>query len=82
MNRPAPDTRKGLVLALLEQREWVTAADINTAAVGGSSGDRRLRELRADGWPIERETVPGSSMHRYRLVPELGQLELFTTGGG
>lgn len=66
------------MLALLESREWATTAEINSVEYGGTSGGRRLRELREHGFDIEHEPISGSSQRRYRLqLPVDGQQKLF-----
>lgn len=47
------DTAIGRVLALLirESPRWVSREAIRHA--GGDSGDRRVREIRSAGWPVE-----------------------------
>lgn len=49
---------------------WVPGSALTE--VGGSEGLRRLRELRAMGWPIERRPArgPGRTGWEYRLAPE------------
>lgn len=50
--------------------DWVDGTELATAAVGGSEGLKRLRELRAAGHPIEERHHPeGLSIWQYRLVP-------------
>lgn len=46
-------TKRSAVLMRLLQADggWVTRTDVRD--VGGDSGDRRVRELRQVGWPIE-----------------------------
>jgi hypothetical protein len=67
-------TRKELVLDVLRAAEggWVNTTEIANAQVGGSEGMRRLRELRADGYTIERRGHPDPkvSQYQYRLVDE------------
>lgn len=52
----------------------------------GSSGDRRLRELRAKGYPIEKRKRQGSAEWEYRLERENctgvlpGFRQVFTAG--
>lgn len=56
------------VLALMLDGEWHTTEELR--AVGGSSGDRRARQLRAEefgGFTIEAERVRDGLWH-YRLV--------------
>lgn len=55
---PGLNTAKGRVLALLRdnQGRWVPKDDLRS--VGGDNGDRRLRELRAEGWPIQMRRDP------------------------
>lgn len=64
-------TKRGAVLELLLDRHdhWVIRAEIRS--VGGDSGDRRVRELRQDGWPIEiaQQTDKSAWACRLRLRP-------------
>jgi hypothetical protein len=61
----------GRVLALMLDMQWHSVGDMRR--VGGSSGDRRLRELRAFGFRIEKERDPAapedSGVFRYRILP-------------
>ena len=69
--QPKVGTRKAKVLARLRfaDGDWVAGEDIANPAVGGSEGLKRLRELRADGWPIEEKAPPdGEGMWWYRLA--------------
>ena len=62
--------RKARVLALLKahQGRWIKGSAICHPDIGGSEGLRRLRELRADGWPIEGpKRLLGSSDRMYCL---------------
>jgi hypothetical protein len=71
--QPQRDTRKFHVLRALRRRhgEWLPGHVFTQPEVGGSEGLRRLRELRADGWPIERRPSPKSaSSWEYRLTLE------------
>ena len=68
--------RRGTVLALMLDRQWHSTAEIENVAIGGSQGTRRLRELRADGWRIEKRPKANSTQWEYRLVGTK-QLELF-----
>lgn len=43
---------------------------INDVAVGGSEGTKRLRELRAMGYPIETRRRAIGTQWEYRLIPE------------
>jgi hypothetical protein len=67
MKMPNPGTRKGKVLALLMEGEWISTMDINDVTVGGSEGCKRLRELRQDGWPIIQQYHAKGSQSLYRL---------------
>ena len=61
-------TAQARVLALLLDGRWHTVDELR--AVGGSSGDRRARQLRDPkhgGFTIERERVDGGLWY-YRLV--------------
>lgn len=59
-------TRKELVLKLLQSREWTSTMEINE--VGGSEGTKRVRELRAQGYPILTRPREKGSQWEYRLV--------------
>lgn len=63
-------TASGRVLRLLLAGEWVTLTQLR--AVGGSSGDRRARELRALGVTLVKRRAPdadpSSGVWEYRLV--------------
>jgi hypothetical protein len=63
-------TRKELVLDALRGGDWVNTATISDKAVGGSEGLRRLRELRAAGYLIEkrRHPDPDVDQFQYKLV--------------
>jgi hypothetical protein len=66
-------SRKEQVLAMLVRRrgEWVNGTELATAEVGGSEGLKRLRELRAEGYPIElrQHPDPNRDIFQYRLPP-------------
>jgi biotin operon repressor len=64
--KPNANTRKGQVLIALKGGRWTPGYELSTAAVGGSEGLRRLRELREDGYTIEHRTHKG--VDQYRLV--------------
>ena len=64
-------TRRQQVLAkLMEVGDWVDGSKLATESVGGSEGLRRLRELIAEGYPIEKRRHPDLSrdiwQYRYR----------------
>lgn len=67
-------TRKEQVLAHLQDHrgQWVNGTDLATAEIGGSEGLKRLRELRAEGQPIERRQHPDRSrdIFQYRLLTD------------
>jgi hypothetical protein len=64
-------TRKQQVLEVLKEQRglWVNGSELATEKVGGSEGIRRLRELRAEGWPIEerKHPDPARDIWQYRL---------------
>jgi len=68
------ETRAGQVLRRLREAGggWVDGSELATAEVGGSEGLKRLRELRAEGWPIEerRHPDPRRAVWQYRLPPQ------------
>lgn len=49
------------------QGRWVSGVEIATPEIGGSEGLRRVRELRSEGWPIEKRSKRGSEAYEYRL---------------
>ncbi len=53
---------------------WVDGPVLASGAIGGSEGLRRLRELRAAGWPIEDRKHPqhGRAVRQYRLTSLVG----------
>ncbi len=53
------------VLELLLSGEWKTTIEVNS--VGGTEGTRRLRELRKQGYKIEKRPTAGRQ-YEYRLV--------------
>ena len=65
--RLKPSTKK--VLAALQQGGWWTDYQLIEATHATQAG-RRLRELRAAGYIIERERIPGkrNGLSRYRLI--------------
>ena len=67
---PRHGTRQQLVLAYLQARpgQWVDGFALASPEVGGSEGLKRLRELRAAGWPIEKRPKPHSEAWQYRLA--------------
>lgn len=70
----AEDSARGRVAALLKQHagQWVRGTVIASAAVGGSEGLRRLRDLRNKfGWRIEQRRMPDSTEREYRYVPRI-----------
>lgn len=70
---PQRDTRKAAVLEYLRAASggWVDGSDIATAEVGGSEGLRRLRELKDEGWLIDRRPHPTSATAwQYRLLQD------------
>lgn len=63
-------TRQQEVLERLEAGGWIDGPDLANAEVGGSEGLKRLRELRAEGRPIERRRHPDPrrDIWQYRLA--------------
>jgi len=74
-------TRKEKVLRVLQAHpgQWVNGTDLATAEVGGSEGLKRLRELRADGYHIEKRKHPDPrrAIYQYRIVPKLEQTTMW-----
>lgn len=69
MYEPTRDTRKTIVANYLldHQGEWIDASTFNDIA--GRAGDRRMRELRQDGWNIDTRVSPlGGRVYQHRLV--------------
>ena len=56
------------VLQLLSRGGWYTAAQVNEAA-GSSEGTRRLRELRANGYAIEKKHEGGRYIYHLQARP-------------
>lgn len=67
---PDTRTRRQRVLARLMARSpgWVHGPELCAPDCGGSEGLRRVRELRAEGFGIEKRPKAGSSAPEYRLV--------------
>jgi hypothetical protein len=65
-------TRKQEVLDRLAaaRGDWVNGSELATAEVGGSEGLKRLRELRAEGYAIEKRSHPDPDreVYQYRLT--------------
>lgn len=62
-------TRKERVLKVLNDHKWHFASELTTQKTGGSEGLRRVRELRAEGYPIEGpKTVRNRATKQYRLA--------------
>lgn len=55
------------VAKLLASGRWHSGPEICDPNVGGSEGLRRLRELRAQGWDIEKRRIPNSDAFEYRV---------------
>jgi hypothetical protein len=80
------DTRKEQVLERLQdamdtaeieddpEMGWVDGPDLSNEKCGGTEGMRRLRELRAEGWPIEdrHHPDPNRDIWQYRLLGPQG----------
>lgn len=64
---PTRNTNKTVIANYLLDHEgqWIDAATFND--IGGRAGDRRMRELRQDGWKIETRRV-GANTYQHRLV--------------
>jgi hypothetical protein len=78
-------TRKEQVLERLQRAgaRWVDGPDLATEECGGSEGHRRLRELRAEGYPIQERRHPDvrRDIWQYRLLYEVrGQTHLWRDG--
>lgn len=78
LNKVTNATRRSLVFRRMSDGKWHKTMDICGAAVGGSEGTRRVRELRKEcrdglrsGWnTIDKRKVVGSTQYEYRLVPD------------
>ncbi len=66
--RVSLDARKTAVLLLLNDGQWHHTGEICHMKIGGSSGTRRLRELRKEGHVIEMRRAEGRDGFEYRLV--------------
>ncbi len=56
-----------LAVNIINGRPWTPVWKIACPQVGGLQGDRRMRELRAKGWPIIKKRIENSSAYEYRL---------------
>lgn len=65
-SEPRLDSARGRVLHLMLDRQWHPAPAICDPAVGGSEGLRRLRELRSEGWWVEKRRAT-EGVWEYRL---------------
>ena len=66
-----PGRREQVLRALTEAHgAWVDGTELANERVGGSEGLKRLRELRAEGHPIEERRHPDSrrTIWQYRLA--------------
>lgn len=84
MVAPKVGTRKSNVLAELRRAspEFISGDRLSTPHIGGAQGLKRLRELRADGWPVETRPPPdGDGTWLYRLRPEPGQPDPYVGQG-
>jgi hypothetical protein len=65
-------SRKSQVLEhlRLNLNRWVDGTELATEEVGGSEGLKRLRELRTEGYSIERRKHPDPAreIHQYKLT--------------
>ena len=68
-------TRKEQVLGVLKSRagQWIDGVDLANEEIGGSEGLKRLRELKAEGWLIQKRKsqTQGSDQYQYRLAVQL-----------
>lgn len=69
-------TRKDQVLRRLSEArgEWVDGPELANEKVGGSEGLRRVRELKAEGYPIHerKHPDPERDIYQYRLARQGG----------
>ena len=72
MTNLSKKTRWQLVLDALRAAgdDGVLTAELENAAVGGTAGTARVRELRGKGYMIEARPANGTSQFRYVLVSE------------
>lgn len=70
-------SRKAQVRAFLIDHlgEWVDGVELANEQVGGSEGLKRLRELRDEGYLIQKRQKPGSDQYQYRLVEQAGMIQ-------
>ena len=67
-DRRVPTSKRRRAVAwLLSDLDWHSTAEINSPAIGGSEGTRRLREIRAAGSIIEKRRRADSDQFEYRL---------------
>lgn len=60
-------TRKEAVFSTMKTHRWVPGYALTLPEVGGSEGLRRLRELRAEGYPIKQRKMKDSQAFEYRM---------------
>jgi hypothetical protein len=62
---------KQRVLDLLTKRgaAGVSSVELSDPGIGGLDGTRRVRSLRQEGHPVQREKIPGTGYWRYWLGP-------------
>lgn len=65
--RPTRAESVGEYLAVRLGR-WVPGYNLTTPEVGGSEGLKRLRELRAAGFTIEKRRMANSHAYEYRMT--------------
>lgn len=61
---------RALALNVINGTPWIPVYDICTPQIGGSQGDRRLRELRMKGWPIQKRRIKNGDAYEYALQIE------------
>lgn len=60
--------RQLAVLNVLKDGAWHSTVELSVSSSGGSEGTRRLRELRALGYQVEKRKKADSTQFEYRLI--------------
>jgi biotin operon repressor len=70
LRMPSRNSAKIKVATYLVERvgRWVPGYKLASLEVGGSEGLKRLRELRDEGFKIEKRKMKGSSAYEYKVV--------------
>ena len=70
-DKPRLKSAKARVRHLMLDHKWHTANEICEPSLGGREGLRRLRELRKDGWIVDKRRLNGGTFE-YRMWREYG----------